>query len=88
MTLALRTGRPIALLSPQDANNHPDLATARRMPTNRIVGAPGPVVARIEELAHETSADEIMVFPFTHGIDERVRSLELLAQAWQLKAVH
>jgi alkanesulfonate monooxygenase SsuD/methylene tetrahydromethanopterin reductase-like flavin-dependent oxidoreductase (luciferase family) len=52
------------------------------------VGAPGPVVARIEELARETSADEIMVFPFTHGIDERVRSLELLAQAWQLGVAH
>jgi luciferase family oxidoreductase group 1 len=88
MTLALRTGRRIALLPPQVAASHPDLAAARRMPTNRIVGAPGSVVARIEELARETSADEIMVFPFTHGIDERVRSLELLAQAWQLGVAH
>ena len=88
MTLALRTGRRLALLSPAAAANHPDLATARSMPTNRIVGAPGPVVARIEALAHQTKADEIMVFPFTHGIDERVRSLELLAHAWQLGVAH
>jgi luciferase family oxidoreductase group 1 len=83
MTYGIRTGRRIAPLSPQAAALHPDLAAARRMPTNRIVGAPGPVVARIEELVRETAADEIMIFPFTHGIDERVRSLDLLAQAWK-----
>jgi alkanesulfonate monooxygenase SsuD/methylene tetrahydromethanopterin reductase-like flavin-dependent oxidoreductase (luciferase family) len=53
------------------------------MPTNRIVGTPGPVVTRLEVLARETDADEIMIFTFTHGLDERVRSLELLAQGWQ-----
>ena len=42
------------------------------------------MVARLEALVRETAADEIMVFPFTHGLDERLRSLELLAQAWQL----
>jgi luciferase family oxidoreductase group 1 len=87
MTFGIRTGRRIAPLSPEDAANHPDLPAARRMPTNRIVGAPGPVVARIEELVRQTSADEIMVFTFTHGLEERVRSLELLAQAWGLGAV-
>jgi len=86
MTFGIRTGRRIAPLSPEDAAKHPDLPIARRMPTNRIVGAPGPVVAQIEDLARETNADEIMVFPFTHGIDERIRSLELLAQAWGLGA--
>jgi luciferase family oxidoreductase group 1 len=88
MTFALRTGRFIPLLPPQTAAGHPDLAAARRMPSNRIVGAPSSVVAHIEELARATAADEIMVFPFTHGIDERVRSLELLAQAWQHRAQH
>jgi luciferase family oxidoreductase group 1 len=86
MTFAIRTGRRIPPLSPQDAANHPDLPVARRMPSNRIVGAPGPVVDRIAALVRETNADEIMVFPFTHGIDERVRSLELLAEAWGLGA--
>jgi luciferase family oxidoreductase group 1 len=82
MTLALRTGRRVQMLSPQAAAAHPDLDIARQLPSNRIVGAPGPVVARIEHLAQETAADEIMVFPFTYGIDERIHSLELLAQAW------
>jgi luciferase family oxidoreductase group 1 len=83
MTLAIRTGRLIPLLPPQAAAAHPDLATARRFPTNRIVGAPGAVVARLENLLRETAANEIMVFTLTHGIAERVRSLELLAQAWR-----
>jgi luciferase family oxidoreductase group 1 len=84
MSLALRTGRRIQLLSPQAAATHPDLATARQAPSNRIIGTPGPVVARLEKLVRETAADEIMVFPFTYGIAERIHSLELLAQAWRL----
>jgi luciferase family oxidoreductase group 1 len=83
MTLGIRTGRRIPLLPSAAANSHPDLPTARAMPTNRILGAPDQVVAGLEALVHKTAADEIMIFPFTYGIDERVRSLELLAQAWQ-----
>jgi luciferase family oxidoreductase group 1 len=82
MTFGIRTGRRIPLLSPQLANSHPDLPNARAMPTNRILGAPDQVVAGLEELVRKTAADEIMIFPFTYGIDDRVRSLELLAQAW------
>jgi len=82
-TLAIRTGRRIPLLPPESAAVHPDLAMARQMPSNRIVGAPDSVVAHLDALVSETTANEIMVFTFTHGIDERIRSLELLAQAWQ-----
>jgi luciferase family oxidoreductase group 1 len=82
MTYAIRTGRRVPILSPQAANDHPDLATARSMPTNRIIGSPDTVVARLEALADETDAAEIMISAFTFGLDERIRSLELLAQAW------
>ena len=85
MSFALRTGRRIQLLSPQAAASHPDLATARQIPSNRIIGTPGTVVERLADLVRATAADEIMVFPFTYGIDERICSLELLAQAWQHK---
>lgn len=81
--LAIRTGRSIPLLSPQAAADHPDLALARSLPTKRIVGTPDSVMARLEALVQETAADEIMVFTFTHSLEERMRSLELLAQAWQ-----
>jgi luciferase family oxidoreductase group 1 len=82
MTLAIRTGRPIPLLSPDLAASHPDLPAARRLPSERIVGSPATAIARIEELLRQTAADEIMVMSLTHGIDERIRSLELLAQGW------
>jgi luciferase family oxidoreductase group 1 len=86
MTFALRTGRPIQLASPEVAAVHPDLDAARRFPTNRIVGSPATVVAELEELAAVTEANEIMIFTFTYSLEERIRSLELLAQAWLTRA--
>ena len=82
MRLAIRTGRLIPLLSPEDAARHPDLPTARSMPTNQIIGAPDVAVARLETLAQQTGANELMIAGFTHGLDERARSLELLAERW------
>jgi luciferase family oxidoreductase group 1 len=84
MVYGIRTGRFIPLMSPQAAAQHPELAAARRMPSNRIVGAPESVVAQLEDLVRKTSADEIMVAAFTHGIEERLRNLELLAKAWPM----
>ncbi|MDZ4720756.1 MAG: LLM class flavin-dependent oxidoreductase [Roseiflexaceae bacterium] len=86
--LAIRTGRRIPLLSPEAAAAHPDLPLARQLPTNRIVGTPAAVVARIEQLSQQTTANEIMVTSLTHGIRERVRSLELLAEAWYQPVAH
>jgi len=82
MTLAIRTGRLIPLLSPEIAASHPDLPAARRIPSERIVGSPASAVDQLFELVRDTAADEIMVMSLTHGIGERIGSLELLAQAW------
>jgi luciferase family oxidoreductase group 1 len=82
MMLAIRTGRFQPLLPPDEAVHHPDLPAAMRMPSNRIVGDPGGVVARLDHLLTETQADELMVSTVAHGLDERLRSLELLASAW------
>lgn len=83
MTYAIRRGSFIPLLPPERAAEHPDLPVARQMPTNRIVGTPDAVVAALEELVEATAANELMIFTAAYGVDERVRSLELLAQAWQ-----
>lgn len=83
MTLAIRTGRFRQVLSPEAAATNPDLPLARQLPSNRIIGDPGTVVARLETLVRETNADELMIFTMTHHLTERLRSLELLAQAWQ-----
>jgi luciferase family oxidoreductase group 1 len=83
MTYAIRTGRFIPLLSPEAANAHPDLAVARTMSTNRIVGAPEQVVVALEELVEATAANELMIFTAAYGVERRARSLEWLAEAWQ-----
>ena len=49
--LAIRTGRPAALLSPDEAAVHPDLPVARAMPSNRIIGTGDEVVDALRELA-------------------------------------
>jgi luciferase family oxidoreductase group 1 len=82
MRLAIRTGRFIPLMSPEEAARHPDLPTARSMPTNQIIGTPDAAVARLESLAQQTGANELMIAGFTHGLDERAHSLELLAERW------
>ena len=80
--LARRTGRLLPLQSPEDAAGHPDLATARALATSRIVGGPDAVVVGLRALADATGADELMVSTSTHGLPERIRSLEVLAEAW------
>lgn len=82
MTYAIRTGRRVPLMPPQEANEHPDLPLARTMRTNRIIGAPESVVEQLDALVEETAANELMIFTAVYGVERRVRSLELLAQAW------
>jgi alkanesulfonate monooxygenase SsuD/methylene tetrahydromethanopterin reductase-like flavin-dependent oxidoreductase (luciferase family) len=82
MSLAIRSGRPRSVPSPETANADPDLEVARRLPTTRIVGTPDQVVAKLDALAATTGAAELMVSTVTHGLDERLRSLTLLAEAW------
>ena len=82
MTYAIRTGRFIPLLSPEEANEHPDLPIARTMRSNRIIGAPETVVGKLEALVEQTVANELMISTAAYGVDRRVRSLQLLARAW------
>ena len=70
-------------MPPERATEHPDLPTARQLPTNRIVGTPADVIAELEELVEITAANELMIFTAAYGLEQRVRSLELLAAAWQ-----
>jgi len=80
---AIRSGRFTPLLPPEKAAEHPDLPLAQRMPTNRIVGSPATVVTELEALVEATAANELMIFTSAYSIDDRLRSLELLAQAWR-----
>ena len=82
MIYGIRTGRFIPLMSPQDAAAHPALPAAQQMRSSRILGTPASAVAQIETLARNTAADEIMVSTTTHRLEDRLRSLELLAASW------
>src|SRR5215218_9432166 len=78
MRLAIRTNRLRPLPSAEEAAVDPERAAAEAMPSNAIVGTPDVAVAGLRDLAQRTGADELMISASTHGIRERVRSLELL----------
>ena len=84
MMLAIRTNRLRPIPSQAEAEADPERAAAEAMPTNWIVGAPDRAADELRQLAADTGADEIMVTSNTHGVTERVHSLELLARAWGL----
>lgn len=84
--LWLRSGRPIELLTVEEALEHPDREAAESMPTQSIIGDPETVAAGLAELATSTGAAELMVTATTAVYDERIRGLELLADAIELSA--
>jgi luciferase family oxidoreductase group 1 len=82
----MRTGQMLPLVSPDEAAAHPQFEAASQMPSNSIIGTPDEVVVGLEELAQRTEANELMLYTATHGLDERIRSVELTAKAWGLVA--
>ncbi|MEV7967943.1 hypothetical protein AB0O34_18415 [Sphaerisporangium sp. NPDC088356] len=48
----------------------------------QFVGAPETVVERLRVLRDATGADELLVTTIAHDHADRVRSYELLAEAW------
>ncbi|MDP9391461.1 MAG: LLM class flavin-dependent oxidoreductase [Actinomycetota bacterium] len=84
MRLSIRTNRLRPVPSLAEAEADPERAAAEAMPSNAIVGAPDTVVAAMRALAAETGADELMLSASTHGVEERLHSLELVARAWGL----
>lgn len=81
-SLARRTGRFIRLPSPVDALAHPDYDQASRLPSGRVVGTPDDAVPALRTLVERTGADELMVTSVAYDLSARIRSLELLADAW------
>ena len=53
----------------------------------QFVGSPATVVDHLQVLADETGADELLVTTITHDHAHRVRSYELLAEAWGAAAL-
>ncbi len=84
----MRSGNPGPLPSPEEAMGYPYTPAERRLAeayrSMQIAGDPDGVRARIEELAGRTGADEIMVTTNVYGHAERLRSYELLAEAFEI----
>jgi luciferase family oxidoreductase group 1 len=84
----MRSGNPRPLPSPEEAIAYPYTPAERRLADSyrfmQVVGDPRTVRARIEELAEQTAADEVMVTTNVYDHAERLRSYELLAEVFEM----
>ena len=62
-------------------------AEAAMLDMLRAVGAPATVVSQLEEIVAATKADELILTAYHFDPADRLRGLELLAEAWGLTAV-
>lgn len=81
----MRRGQLIPLLSPQDAADHPAFEQAAAMASSSLLGTGPEVADGLAALAERTEASELMLHTGTHGLDERIKSLELIANAWEAR---
>ena len=84
--LRLRAGRPDVYPTPEEAAEHRFTPAEREMvkawTASHVIGSPTTVTARLEELVAATDADELIVTTMVHSPDARLRSYQLLADAW------
>jgi luciferase family oxidoreductase group 1 len=83
LRLGIRTNRRHPLLSPDDAERHPDADEARRMPSEQLIGSVERVVRGLRHLVERTRADELMLTAATFDVADRLRSLDLIDAAWR-----
>ena len=84
----LRSGRPGRLPSPEEALAHvftpQEQAIATFYENIQIAGTPAQVRARVEAIAERTRADEVMIATHAYDPVARLRSYELVAEAFGL----
>ena len=84
----LRTGRPKQLPTPEEAADYQFTPMERELLRSweapLIMGDPASVTAQLDELVARTGVQEMFVTSNIHGHDARMRSYELLADAWEL----
>jgi alkanesulfonate monooxygenase SsuD/methylene tetrahydromethanopterin reductase-like flavin-dependent oxidoreductase (luciferase family) len=84
---SIRAGEgAIPFPTPEEAAEHVWTDEDRALVADRVqtqfVGSPTTVVEELERLQAATGADELAVTTITHGHADRVRSYQLLAEAW------
>ena len=86
----LRQGRPTPLPPPEEAAEHVfspvEKEIVKSWTAPLILGSPDEVRRGLEELAERTGVDELMITTMVHGHMERMRSYELVAEAWSSHA--
>jgi luciferase family oxidoreductase group 1 len=84
--LQLRTNRHGPLPSPEEAAAYPytaaDRALVDEVTATHVIGDPESVRAGLVELQERTGADELMLSTRMHSSTARIRSFELVADAW------
>ncbi|MGW1023992.1 LLM class flavin-dependent oxidoreductase [Streptomyces sp. NPDC002577] len=82
----LRTGRPGLVPTPEEAESYPFNSLEREFidgwNANVVHGTADQVRAGLDDLQKRTGADELMITANAHGGDVRVRSYELIADAY------
>ncbi|MDQ1010619.1 luciferase family oxidoreductase group 1 [Streptomyces sp. V4I23] len=86
----LRTGRPGLIPTPKEAEEYAFSTMEREFVdswlANIVHGTPDAVRAGLDDLQKRTGADELMITANAHGGDVRLRSYELIADAYGLPA--
>jgi alkanesulfonate monooxygenase SsuD/methylene tetrahydromethanopterin reductase-like flavin-dependent oxidoreductase (luciferase family) len=84
--LRLRSGNPGLLPTPEEALTHPytpqDHQAIQLFTGSHVVGDPDAVRAGLSELRSRTGADELMIATNVSEPKARIRSYELVAQAY------
>ena len=85
-TLLLRTGRPEPMSSPEDVAvrgfTDQEEQFLRSATANHVVGAPKEVIEALDALATSTGADELLLSTRAFAVEDRIRSLQLIAGAF------
>ncbi|NYE96480.1 luciferase family oxidoreductase group 1 [Psychromicrobium silvestre] len=84
--LALRSGMLGPIVTPEQAAergfSEAELAAMDRLPAIKAVGTAETVVAQLRSLVEQTGADELMITGYTYDLQDRINTLEALAQNW------
>jgi len=86
----LLSGRPMPFPSPEEALDYPfseqEMRLLKGIEKRAIVGTPQQVRERLLALAEAHGAEELVVVTITYDYTSRLRSYELLAEAFELTA--
>lgn len=88
--LKLQYGQHLPYPHPDEASAYPYNDQERRIVeanrANRFAGSPATVKAQLEDFAARNGLDELVVLTITYDFEKRLRSYELLAEAFGLSA--